>query len=109
LSNAAQRGAFTLTLITEKEKLTLTLLMILFKIAMTLLIQNEVLAVDFYRNAEKYLEKWRISPYRKPLVLRGARQTGKTTLIKKYGGQMKFEVPVCKSKFQLPGICKRKR
>ena len=24
-------------------------------------------------------------------------------------GQMKFEVPVCKSKFQLPGICKRKR
>ena len=41
--------------------------------------------MDFYRNAEKYLEKWRISPYRKPLVLRGARQTGKTTLIKKYG------------------------
>ena len=45
----------------------------------------EVPAVDFYRNAEKYLEQWRTSPYRKPLVLRGARQTGKTTLIKKYG------------------------
>ena len=24
-------------------------------------------------------------------------------------GQMKYEVPVCKSKFQLPGICKRNR
>ena len=41
--------------------------------------------MDFYRNAEEYLENWRKSPYRKPLVLRGARQTGKTTLIKKYG------------------------
>ena len=37
--------------------------MILRKITLTLLIQNEVLAVDFYRNAEQYLKKWRISPY----------------------------------------------
>lgn len=59
--------------------------MILCKITLTLLISDEVPAVDFNRNAEKYLEKWRVSPYRKPLVLRGARQTGKTTLIKKYG------------------------
>ncbi|MBQ6482637.1 MAG: ATP-binding protein [Anaerolineaceae bacterium] len=41
--------------------------------------------MDFYRKAEQNLEDWRNSPYRKPLVLRGARQTGKTTLIKKFG------------------------
>ena len=41
--------------------------------------------MDFYRNAERDLDFWRHSPYRKPLVLRGARQTGKTTLIKKFG------------------------
>ena len=41
--------------------------------------------MDFYRNAERDLELWRHSVYRKPLVLRGARQTGKTTLIKKFG------------------------
>ena len=39
----------------------------------------------FYRNAEQDLMKWKTSPYRKPLVLRGARQTGKTTLIKNFG------------------------
>lgn len=41
--------------------------------------------MDFYRKAEQILESWMNSPYRKPLVLRGARQTGKTTLIKKFG------------------------
>ena len=41
--------------------------------------------MDFYRNAERDLDLWRHSSYRKPLVLRGARQTGKTTLIKKFG------------------------
>ncbi len=41
--------------------------------------------MDFYRNAEQELQQWKASPYRKPLVLRGARQTGKTTLVKKFG------------------------
>ena len=59
-------------------KVTLTLLINLSKIPLTLLMPYEVPVVDFYRNAEKYLEQWRTSPYRKPLVLRGARQTGKT-------------------------------
>ena len=40
--------------------------------------------MDFYRNAEQDLLKWKTSPYRKPLVVRGARQTGKTTLIRKF-------------------------
>ena len=41
--------------------------------------------MDFYRNAESDLYQWKASEYRKPLVVRGARQTGKTTLIKKFG------------------------
>ena len=41
--------------------------------------------MDFYRNAEKDLLQWKKSPYRKPLVIRGARQVGKTTLVRKFG------------------------
>ena len=41
--------------------------------------------MEFYRITEQELQQWKVSPYRKPLVLRGARQTGKTTLIKKFG------------------------
>lgn len=39
----------------------------------------------FWRRIEEDLKKWRQSDARKPLVLRGARQTGKTTLVKKIG------------------------
>jgi predicted AAA+ superfamily ATPase len=39
----------------------------------------------FKRNIIKELELWTKSEYRKPLVLRGARQVGKTTAIKKFG------------------------
>ena len=41
--------------------------------------------MDFYRIAEEDLKEWKISAYRKPLVIRGARQTGKTTLVRKFG------------------------
>ncbi len=41
--------------------------------------------MEFSRIAEEDLRKWRSSKYRKPLVLRGARQTGKTTLVRKFG------------------------
>ena len=40
--------------------------------------------MDFYRCAEEDLKQWKSSAYRKPLVLRGARQTGKTTLVRKF-------------------------
>ena len=40
--------------------------------------------MDFYRCAEEDLDQWKSSAYRKPLVLRGARQTGKTTLVRKF-------------------------
>ena len=42
---------------------------------------NEVISI------EKELEKWALNPYRKPLVLRGARQVGKTTVVNRFGEQ----------------------
>ncbi|MBD5486395.1 MAG: ATP-binding protein, partial [Lachnospiraceae bacterium] len=38
-----------------------------------------------YREAIKQLELWKSEPNRKPLVLRGARQVGKTWLMKEFG------------------------
>ena len=38
-----------------------------------------------YRYKIKELETWKVSPFRKPLVVRGARQTGKTWLLKEFG------------------------
>ena len=43
----------------------------------------------FERRVEKELESWANDPYRKPLVLRGARQVGKTTIVNRFGS--KFE------------------
>ncbi|WP_455639516.1 ATP-binding protein [Parabacteroides sp.] len=37
-----------------------------------------------YRYALSYLEKWKENPLRKPLILRGARQVGKTTLVENF-------------------------
>lgn len=41
----------------------------------------------FVRGIEKELEKWALGAYRKPLVLRGARQVGKTTVVNSFGKQ----------------------
>lgn len=38
--------------------------------------------MDFYRHTLSHLFDWKKSPNRKPLILRGARQVGKTTLVK---------------------------
>lgn len=40
---------------------------------------------DFKRKLEAALVEWRRSPHRKPLVIRGARQVGKTTLVRQFG------------------------
>ena len=37
------------------------------------------------RNAMEELKKWQTDPERKPMVLRGARQVGKTWLMKEFG------------------------
>jgi len=39
----------------------------------------------FNRLVEKELKNWKVNPYRKPLILRGARQVGKTSVIRKFG------------------------
>ena len=46
----------------------------------------------FSRNITKKLNAWRTSPNRKPLILRGARQVGKTTLIKQFAGNYKQSI-----------------
>ncbi|MFV0345042.1 MAG: ATP-binding protein [Bacteroidales bacterium] len=38
-----------------------------------------------YRDATKELENWKISKFRKPLILRGARKVGKTWILKEFG------------------------
>ncbi|MCU0374521.1 MAG: AAA family ATPase [Chitinophagaceae bacterium] len=44
----------------------------------------------FYRKAELALSKWSAKQDRKPLLLRGARQVGKSTLVREFGKQ--FEI-----------------
>lgn len=39
----------------------------------------------FKRSIIKNLENWKQSEYRKPLILRGARQVGKTTIVNEFG------------------------
>lgn len=43
-----------------------------------------------YRKQLKYLEKWLKKPNRKPLIIRGARQVGKSTLVKLFAEQQGF-------------------
>ena len=40
-----------------------------------------------YRDKMNELKKWKNSPTRKPLIIRGARQVGKTWLMKEFGKQ----------------------
>ncbi len=39
----------------------------------------------FKRNIISSLNGWRVNKNRKPLILRGARQVGKTTLVNEFG------------------------
>jgi predicted AAA+ superfamily ATPase len=39
------------------------------------------------RKAMLFLAEWKKSEYRKPLIIRGARQVGKTTLVKEFAKQ----------------------
>ncbi|MCU0388384.1 MAG: AAA family ATPase [Chitinophagaceae bacterium] len=44
---------------------------------------------DYRRNIETWLEGWKRKENRKPLVLRGARQVGKTTIVRQFGSRYK--------------------
>ena len=44
------------------------------------------------RIIEKNLEVWKNNPNRKPLILRGARQVGKTTLVKEFAKSFRYHI-----------------
>lgn len=62
--------------------------------------------MNFYRKLEAELHAWRGRSHRKPLILRGARQTGKTTLVRGFGKffenfvELNLEKPAHKNLFQ---------
>ena len=43
------------------------------------------IAMYMYRKVSEYLERWKNDPYRKPLIIQGARQVGKTFAILEFG------------------------
>ena len=43
----------------------------------------------FERNILQKLKKWRVKDSRKPLIIRGARQVGKTTVVRQFSGEFK--------------------
>lgn len=45
-----------------------------------------------YRFELKYLSEWLIQPHRKPLIIKGARQVGKSTLVKLFAQQQGLEI-----------------
>ncbi len=48
--------------------------------------------MSFNRHITRSLHVWKESVFRKPLVLRGARQVGKTTLIQQFASKYKFSI-----------------
>jgi uncharacterized protein len=48
-------------------------------------LNQNILEMLFNRNLEKYILDWKEKTKRKPLIIRGARQVGKTTLVEKIG------------------------
>ena len=46
------------------------------------------------RFAETYLDHWFNKSNRKPLVIKGARQVGKSTLVREFARKRKKELPV---------------
>jgi predicted AAA+ superfamily ATPase len=58
----------------------------------------------FERNIEKELIRWHNDKYRKPLVLRGARQVGKTTVINRFAKNFDNFLPVNMERNALPNF-----
>ena len=56
-----------------------------------------------YRETEKHLQQWKVSPNRKPLLVRGARQVGKSYSIEKFGAEQ-FESLALVNFEQEPGF-----
>lgn len=48
----------------------------------------------FKRIIDFHLHRWMTNPFRKPLILRGARQVGKTYAVRRLGGRFKSFVEI---------------
>ena len=48
----------------------------------------------FKRIIDYHLDKWKTDPFRKPLILRGARQVGKTYAVRRLGKQFKSFIEI---------------
>jgi len=46
----------------------------------------------FYRKLYRYLLRWKEKNYRKPLLIRGARQVGKSTLVAEFGREYRYSI-----------------
>ena len=46
----------------------------------------------YKRHIDKHLIEWKDSPRRKPLLIRGARQVGKSTAVRELGKQFRYFV-----------------
>jgi predicted AAA+ superfamily ATPase len=77
-------------LLQETGDFTLTLLQIFAKFTLTLC--NNIMNTTFNRHLINDLERWKNKPSRKPLVIRGARQVGKTTLIHNFAKNYKHSI-----------------
>ena len=57
------------------------------EIQLSFFIKFALIQPNLKRNAQRWLSDWRDRPGRKPLVLRGARQVGKTYLVQHWGAE----------------------
>ena len=57
--------------------------------------------LNFKRDISNRLDEWKNSLNRKPLILRGARQVGKTTLVNDFSKTFKNSIQTLKNR----GIC----
>lgn len=52
------------------------------------------MAQYFTRKIDKYLAEWKVDQYRKPLLIRGARQIGKSSAARNFGKSFKYFVEI---------------
>ena len=52
------------------------------------------MAQYFTRQIDKYLAEWKDDRYRKPLLVRGARQIGKSSAVRNFGKSFKYFVEI---------------
>ena len=56
------------------------------------------------RTIDKYLNEWKVDKYRKPLLIRGARQTGKSTSVRELAKNFKYFIEINGTKYEFNGI-----